>query len=141
MTTASPPSALDGTPLLLDPELRLSPAQLAPLCEANPDAVLDLSATGQLIQITTAGGDTPAHATPCRCTPCSKHYARTHGGLSGQRRPARLVVLIPDQQAVEVWRASNSPAAAPERLKPPVAILADPLLFGLHLELAELRAA
>ena len=59
MTTASPPSALDGTLLLLHPELRLSPAQLAPLCEANPDAVLDLSATGQLIQITPAGGDTP----------------------------------------------------------------------------------
>jgi hypothetical protein len=25
-------------------------------------------------------------------------------------------LLIPDQQAVEVWRASNGPAAAPERL-------------------------
>ncbi|MFM7640273.1 MAG: hypothetical protein ACKO45_01770 [Cyanobium sp.] len=48
-------------------------------------------------------------------------------------------LLIPDQQAVEVWRASNGPAA--EHLEPPVARLADPLLFGLHLELVELWAA
>ena len=41
-----------------------------------------------------------------------QHYARTHGGLSRQRRPARLAAA-PDQQAVEVWRASNGPGAAP----------------------------
>ena len=114
MTTASPPSALDGSPLLLHPELRLSPAQLAPLCEANPDAVLDLSATGQLIQITPAGGDTPAHATPCCFTPCSTTPARMAAYRANGAQLGWL--LIPDQQAVEVWRASNGPAAAPERL-------------------------
>ena len=36
-------------PLLFHPELRLSTAQFALLCEANPDAVLELSASGQLI--------------------------------------------------------------------------------------------
>jgi hypothetical protein len=63
MTAASPLSALDGTPLLLHSELRLSPAQFALLCKANADAVLDLSATGQLIQITLVGGDTCARNT------------------------------------------------------------------------------
>jgi Uma2 family endonuclease len=39
-------------------KLRLSPAQFALLCEANPNAVLELSASGQLIQMTPTGGDT-----------------------------------------------------------------------------------
>jgi hypothetical protein len=33
------------------------------------------------------------------------------------------------------------PRRGPERLDPPVALLADPLLPGLHLDLAELWAA
>jgi hypothetical protein len=49
MTTASSPSALDSMPLLFHPELRLYTAQFALLCEANPDAVLELSASVQLI--------------------------------------------------------------------------------------------
>lgn len=44
--------------LLLHPELRLSSAKFALLCEANPDAVPDPSASGQLIQMTPTGGDT-----------------------------------------------------------------------------------
>jgi Uma2 family endonuclease len=47
----------------------------------------------------------------------------------------------PEQRAVEIWCASNVPGAAPERLEPPVALLADPLLAGLQPELAELWAA
>jgi Uma2 family endonuclease len=50
-------------------------------------------------------------------------------------------LLIPEQQAVEIWRASNGPGAAPERLEPPIALLDDPLLPGLHLDLGELWAA
>jgi Uma2 family endonuclease len=42
---------------------------------------------------------------------------------------------------VEIWRVSNGPGAAPERFEPPVALLADPLLPGLQLDLAELWAA
>jgi Uma2 family endonuclease len=210
MTTASPPPALDGTPLLLHPELRLSPAQFALLCEANPEAVLELSASGQLIQMTPTGGDTSARNTLLLYA--LQHYARTHGGwkvfdssggfllpdrsvlspdaslvrlerwqslapeqrrafpplcpdvvieltspsdaaprgLEALRRKMEVYrangaqlgwLLIPEQQAVEIWRASNDPGAAPERLEPSTARLEDPLLPGLQLDLAELWAA
>jgi hypothetical protein len=48
MTPATPATALSDTPLVLHPELRLSPEQFALVCEANPDAVLELSAGGHL---------------------------------------------------------------------------------------------
>ena len=38
--------------------LRLSPEQFALVCEANPEAVLELAADGQLIAMTPTGGDT-----------------------------------------------------------------------------------
>ena len=44
--------------LLLHPDLRLSPEQFALVCEANPEAVLELAADGQLISMTPTGGDT-----------------------------------------------------------------------------------
>ncbi len=43
MTTLATPI---GSPLVLPPELRLSPEQFALVCQANPDAVLELSANG-----------------------------------------------------------------------------------------------
>lgn len=45
-------------PHQLSEALRLSPAQFADLCAANPDAVLELTADGQLIEMTPAGGET-----------------------------------------------------------------------------------
>jgi len=45
-------------PLLLPHDLRLSPEQFAQVCEANPDAVLELAADGQLIAMTPTGGET-----------------------------------------------------------------------------------
>ena len=47
-------------PLLLPPDLRLSPEQFALVCDANPEAVLELAADGQLIAMTPTGGDTSA---------------------------------------------------------------------------------
>jgi Uma2 family endonuclease len=47
-------------PLLLPPDLRLSPEQFAQVCDANPEAVLELTADGQLIAMTPTGGDTSA---------------------------------------------------------------------------------
>lgn len=38
--------------------LRLTPAQFAELCAANPEAVLELAADGRLIESTPAGGET-----------------------------------------------------------------------------------
>lgn len=45
-------------PHQLSEALRLSPAQFADLCAANPDAVLELTADGHLIEMTPAGGET-----------------------------------------------------------------------------------
>ena len=45
-------------PLLLPPGLTLTPEQFALVCEANPAAVLELSAAGQVIAMTLTGGET-----------------------------------------------------------------------------------
>ena len=47
-------------PLLLPEDLRLSPEQFAAVCAANPQAVLELTADGQLIHMTPTGGETGA---------------------------------------------------------------------------------
>lgn len=47
-------------PLLLSGSLRLSPEQFAELCQANPDAVLELAADGSLICMTPTGSETGA---------------------------------------------------------------------------------
>jgi Uma2 family endonuclease len=43
---------------VLPPGLQLTPEQFALVCEANPEAVLELTATGQVIAMTPTGGDT-----------------------------------------------------------------------------------
>jgi Uma2 family endonuclease len=54
----APPERLP--PLLLPPGLTLTPEQFALVCEANPDAVLELAADGRLVTMTPTGGDTGA---------------------------------------------------------------------------------
>ena len=44
-------------PLLLPKGLRLTADQFAAVCEANPDAVLELDASGHLIQMTPTGSE------------------------------------------------------------------------------------
>ena len=65
--TIAPPAAAPAaseaagnglTPLLLPQDLRLTPEQFALVCDAKPDAVLELAADGQLITITPTGGET-----------------------------------------------------------------------------------
>ena len=46
--------------LSLPADLRLTPEQFAAVCAANPEAVLELDADGQLISMTPTGGDTGA---------------------------------------------------------------------------------
>jgi len=55
----SAPGSVDNAlaPLLLPPDLRLTPEQFALVCEANPDAVLELAADGQLITMTPNAGE------------------------------------------------------------------------------------
>ena len=62
MTLAPPSAALANAraPLRLPPDLRLSPEQFTAVCAANPDAVLELTAHGQLIHMTPTGGETGA---------------------------------------------------------------------------------
>lgn len=50
--------ALERTPLLLPWDLRLTPEQFERVCQANPEAVLELSADGVLIAMTPTGGET-----------------------------------------------------------------------------------
>ena len=63
MTLAPPPGTAEAPgaglpPLLLPPDLRLSHEQFALVCDANPEAVLELAADGHLIAMTPTGGDT-----------------------------------------------------------------------------------
>ncbi|WP_315859336.1 Uma2 family endonuclease [Cyanobium sp. Cruz CV11-17] len=44
--------------LLLPDQLRLTPEQFALVCQANPNAVLELDASGQLIHMTPTGSET-----------------------------------------------------------------------------------
>jgi Uma2 family endonuclease len=61
MTAApSAPPLDDLVPLRLPSGLRLTAEQFAAVCEANGEAVLELDAAGQIIQMTLTGGDTGA---------------------------------------------------------------------------------
>lgn len=61
MTIAPPAPRADAlAPLRLPPDLCLSPEQFAAVCAANPDAVLELDAAGNLIHMTPTGGETGA---------------------------------------------------------------------------------
>ncbi len=59
MTLAPPAAPADAlAPLRLPADLRLNPEQFAALCQANPNAVLELDASGRLIHMTPTGSET-----------------------------------------------------------------------------------
>lgn len=60
--TIAPPSAPGDAlaPILLPQDVRLSHDQFVAVCQANPDAVLELSSAGELIRMTPTGGETGA---------------------------------------------------------------------------------
>ena len=99
--------------LLLHPELRLSPEQFALVCEANPEAVLELAADGQLISMTPTGGDTGRRNT--RLLTRLQTWADRQGGWTvfdsstGFRLPDGSV-LSPDASVVrlERWQALSA---------------------------------
>jgi Uma2 family endonuclease len=97
-------------PLLLPQDLRLTPEQFALVCEANPDAVLELTADGQLITMTPTGGETGARNINLAYQ--LAHWARSHGSwqLFDSSTGFRLAdgsVLSPDLAVVkqERWQA------------------------------------
>ena len=118
MTIAPPASApaapeAAGTalaPLLLPHDLRLTPEQFALVCVANPDAVLELAADGQLITMTSTGGETGRRNT--RLLTRLQSWADLQGGWevfdssTGFRLPDDSV-LSPDACVVkqERWQA------------------------------------
>jgi len=53
---------LEPAPLLLPLDLRLTPEQFERVCQANPEAVLELAADGHLIVMTPTGGETGARS-------------------------------------------------------------------------------
>lgn len=106
MTTLAAPVP---PPLLLPAELRLTPEQFALVCQANPDAVLELSASGQLISMTPTGGDTSARNSALVFA--LQSYAKRTGrwkafDSSGGFRLPDGSVLSPDASLVRVdrWR-------------------------------------
>jgi Uma2 family endonuclease len=117
--TIAPPAAVSTAPeadhtalapLLLPQDLRLTPEQFALVCEANPDAVLELTADGQLITMTPTGGETGARNINLAYQ--LAHWARSHGSwqLFDSSTGFRLAdgsVLSPDLAVVkqERWQA------------------------------------
>ena len=116
MTLAPPASAAPQAPaiglepLVLPPGLQLSPEQFALVCEANPEAVLELTAAGQVIAMTPTGGETGRRNT--RLLFRLQAWAERRGGWevfdssTGFRLPDGSV-LSPDAAVVrlERWQA------------------------------------
>jgi Uma2 family endonuclease len=109
MTLAPPPTS-GLAPLLLPPGLRLTPDQFAQVCEANPEAVLELAADGQLITMTPTGGDTSSRNSLLIAR--LQIWALAQGGWkvfdsSGGFRLPDGSVLSPDASVVrlERWQA------------------------------------
>jgi Uma2 family endonuclease len=190
--------------LALPWDLRLSPEQFELVCQANPDAVLELSADGQLIAMTPTGSETGARNSalivllgmalrrtglPLKLFDSSSGFRLADGSVLSpdasllrldrwtaltpeQRRgfaplcPDLVVelaspsdegprgisalrlkmeryrsngaqlgwLLIPDQEAVEIWTAAD---AAPQRIAPAQMLDAAPLFPDLQIDLAE----
>ena len=93
--------------MLLPFDLRLTPEQFARVCEANPEAVLELTADGQLIAMTPTGGDTGArnHSLGLAVR-ASGLNLKLFDSSTGFRMPDGSV-LCPDAAAVrqERWQA------------------------------------
>jgi len=97
-------------PVSLCADLRFTPEQFAELCQANPEAVLELAADGSLILMTPTGGETGARNAELSFQICT--WARGNGSWksfdssTGFRLPDNSV-LSPDASlvALDHWQA------------------------------------
>jgi len=109
--SAAPQASATGLePLVLPPGLQLTTEQFALVCEANPEAVLELAVDGQLIAMTPTGGDTSARNNLLSAR--LQVWALSQGGWkvfdsSGGFRLPDGSVLSPDAAVVrlERWQA------------------------------------
>ncbi|MCP9841763.1 Uma2 family endonuclease [Synechococcus sp. J7-Johnson] len=108
---ANAASAIDAlAPLRLPTDIRLTPEQFERVCAQNPEAVLELGADGQVIQMTPTGSETGARNS--RLVMRLLLWADQQGGWkvfdssSGFRLPDGSV-LSPDASLVSLqrWRA------------------------------------
>ena len=76
--TLAEPLAWSPAPLQLQADLRLTPEQFEQVCAANPEAVLELSADGQLITM-------PPHRQRNRLSQLQARDAVAALGRSGRR--------------------------------------------------------
>ena len=207
MTLATPDAPADALdPLRLPEDLRLTPEQFASVCQANPNAVMELDASGRLIHMTPTGSETGARNSsllillglavrsaglPLKLFDSSTGFRLPDGsvlspdasivrqerwqaltpeqrrgfaplcpdlvvelaspsdegprGLTALRRKMAAYqansaqlgwLLIPDQQAVEIWPASN--AGAPQRVEAATELDAGPVFPGLRIDLHEI---
>lgn len=206
MTLASPAALADAlAPLLLPEGLQLTAEQFAAVCQANPNAVLELDAGGHLIQMTPTGSETGSRnqalgallwnavrsaGLPLKLFDSSTGFRLPDGsvlspdasivrqerwsaltpeqrrgfaplcpdlvvelaspsdegprGLTALRRKMSAYqangaqlgwLLIPDQQAVEIWPASG--AGDPHRIDAAAELDAGPLFPGLRIALED----
>jgi Uma2 family endonuclease len=97
-------------PLVLPPGQQPTPEQFALVCEANPEAVLELAADSQLITMTPTGGETGARC-PCSCSIAPQAFSGPRGAEALRRKMALYQadgaqlgwLLFPEQRAVEIW--------------------------------------
>ncbi|TVS07297.1 MAG: Uma2 family endonuclease [Cyanobium sp. PLM2.Bin73] len=202
------PSADALAPLKLPEELRLSVDQFVAVCRANPNAVLELDASGHVIHMTPTGSETGARNStllillglavrasglPVKLFDSSSGFRLPDGSVLSpdvslvrqerwealtpqQRRgfaplcpdlvvelastsddgPRGLTalrhkmaayqangaelgwLLIPEQQAVEVWPATG--AGEPQRIEEATSLDAGPLFPGVRIDLQEIWA-
>ena len=207
MTLAPPAAPADAlAPLRLPADLRLTPDQFAAVCQANPNAVLELDAGGHLIHMTPTVSETGsrnlalgallwiavrAAGLPLKIFDSSTGFRlpdgsvlspdaslvwqerwqaltpeerrgfaplcpdllvelaspsdEGHRGITALRRKMAAYqangtqlgwLLIPDQQAVEIWPAIG--AAEPQRVDAATELDAGPLFPGLRIDLEEI---
>lgn len=112
----SPPTLspeLEPAPLRLPPDLRLTPEQFEQVCQANPDAVLELAADGSLIAMTPTGSETSGRNSELTfqlTAFCKRHPQWRIFDSSGGFRLPDGSVLSPDAALLrdDRWRALSA---------------------------------